>query len=224
MKTNQEYKNIALNALKGNWANAVIVTIIFILLASIIYSPGIADDLSSVYSVFGMIPPFVIYGGTLLVILVLNPLTMGFYNSFLLLLESGDNRLTANMFNIAFGKWIHNVLGILLMYVYIFLWSLLLVVPGIIKAYSYAMTPYILAEHPELSANEAIDRSRAMMKGHKFDYFFLQLSFIGWILLSIITLGVGMIWLMPYMYTTSAAFYSDLKSDGSETLDAERVL
>lgn len=97
------------------------------------------------------------------------------------------------MFSIAFGKWIHNVLGILIMYVYIFLWSLLFLIPGIIKAYSYAMTPYILAEHPELSVNEAIDRSRAMMKGHKFDYFFLQLSFIGWMLLSIITLGVGLI-------------------------------
>lgn len=95
MKTNQEYKNIALNALKGNWANAVIVTIIFILLASLIYGPGIADDLSSVYSVFGMVPPFLVYGGTLLVILLLNPLIIGFSNSFLLLLESGDNRLTS---------------------------------------------------------------------------------------------------------------------------------
>jgi len=82
-----------------------------------------------------------------------------------------------------------------------------------VKAFSYAMTPYILEEHPELSAGEAIDHSRAMMKGHKFDLFWLYLSFIGWILLSIFTLGIGLLWLAPYMQTATAAFYEDVKAD-----------
>lgn len=90
---------------------------------------------------------------------------------------------------------------------------LLFIIPGIVKSFSYAMTPYILEENPELSANEAIDRSRAMMKGHKFDLFWLYLSFIGWILLSILTLGIGLLWLAPYMQTATAAFYEDVKAD-----------
>ena len=99
------------------------------------------------------------------------------------------------------------------MYLFTFLWTLLFIIPGIIKAFSYAMSPYILEENPELSANEAIDRSRAMMKGHKFDLFWLYLSFIGWGFLCIFTLGIGLLWLMPYMQTAEAAFYEDVKAE-----------
>ena len=91
--------------------------------------------------------------------------------------------------------------------------ALLFIIPGIIKAFSYAMTPYILEENPELSANDAIDHSRAMMKGHKFDLFWLYLSFIGWFILCILTLGIGFLWLTPYMETSVAAFYEDVKAD-----------
>ena len=68
-------------------------------------------------------------------------------------------------------------------------------------------------ERPELSANEAIDLSKAMMKGHKFDLFWLGLSFIGWGVLTILTAGIGIFWLMPYMYTAYAAFYQDVKAE-----------
>ena len=96
---------------------------------------------------------------------------------------------------------------------YIFLWSLLFIIPGLIKAFAYILTPYILADYPELSANEAINLSRDMMKGHKFDCFCLGLSFFGWGLLAVLTLGVGMIWLMPYCYTAMAVFYQDVKAE-----------
>ena len=99
------------------------------------------------------------------------------------------------------------------MYIFIALWSLLLIIPGIVKSLSYAMTPYILEENPELSANEAIDRSRAMMRGHKYDLLWLYLSFIGWFLLSFLTLGIGLLWLIPYVETAQAAFYEDVKAD-----------
>ena len=75
------------------------------------------------------------------------------------------------------------------------------------------MTPFILVDNPELSANEAINLSKKMMKGHKFDLFWLELSFIGWILLGLLTLGIGYFWLMPYMYTSIAGFYQDVKAD-----------
>jgi uncharacterized membrane protein len=75
------------------------------------------------------------------------------------------------------------------------------------------MTSYILKDYPELKNNEAIELSMAMMKGHKFDYFYLTLTFIGWILLSILTLGIGLLWLSPYISTTSACFYQYVKED-----------
>ena len=68
-------------------------------------------------------------------------------------------------------------------------------------------------EHPEISGWDASTRSREMMKGHKFDLFYLYLSFIGWFLLSFLTLGIGFIWLIPYMNTAQAAFYEDVKAD-----------
>ena len=149
----------------------------------------------------------------LLFIFVIMPLIVGFANAFLKLLVQGDDALTENMYRIATKNYWHKVWGMFLMYIFIFLWSLLLVIPGIVKSFSYAMTPFILEERPELSANEAIDHSRAMMKGHKFDLFWLILSFIGWLILSVFTLGLGLIWLIPYMQTAMAGFYEDVKAD-----------
>ena len=117
------------------------------------------------------------------------------------------------MFSITFKNYLHKVWGYLLMYIFIILWSFLFIIPGIVKAFSYAMTPYILEENPELSANDAIDRSRAMMKGHKFDLFYLYLSFIGWGILCLLTLGIGFLWLTPNMSTATAAFYEDVKAE-----------
>ena len=149
----------------------------------------------------------------LMLFFVILPLGVGFANAFLKLLVQGDSALPENMYKLATKNYWHKVWGMFLMTVFIFLWSLLLIIPGIIKCFSYAMTPYILEEHPELSANEAIDHSRAMMKGHKFDLFWLILSFIGWLILSCFTFGLGFFWLIPYMQTSIASFYEDVKAD-----------
>ena len=149
----------------------------------------------------------------LLLFFVVLPLSLGLANSFLKLLVQGDNAVPENMYQIATKNYWHKVWGLFLMTLFIFLWSLLLVIPGIVKMFSYSMTPYILEEHPELSANEAIDRSRAMMKGHKFDLFWLILSFIGWMILCLFTFGIGYLWLVPYMETSIGAFYEDVKAD-----------
>lgn len=92
-----------------------------------------------------------------------------------------------------------------------FLWSLLFVIPGIIKAISYSQAMYIVAENKGIGALEAINRSKAMMEGHKMDYFVLGLSFIGWAILGYFTLGILYIWLIPYMSATQVNFYNDLK-------------
>ena len=94
---------------------------------------------------------------------------------------------------------------------YVFLWSLLLFVPGIIKACAYSQAMYIVAENPEIGAREAIEQSKTMMEGHKMEYFVLLLSFYGWALLGALTLGILYIWLIPYMQTTFANYYNSLK-------------
>lgn len=91
------------------------------------------------------------------------------------------------------------------------LWSLLLIVPGIIKSYAYSQAMYILAENPGMGAREALKRSEEMMNGHKMELFVLGLSFIGWILLTCITFGIAGIWVIPYMSATCANFYNSIK-------------
>ncbi|MDM5152507.1 DUF975 family protein [Bacillus sp. DX1.1] len=111
------------------------------------------------------------------------------------------------------NKCIKSILIFLLINVYLSLWTVLFIIPGIIKFFSYTMTYFILNDHPKYSMNQAITESRRMMHGHKIDYFLICLSFIGWFILSIITLGIGFLWLIPYFYSTKAAFYEKVSQD-----------
>lgn len=99
----------------------------------------------------------------------------------------------------------------LLMLLFIFLWSLLLIVPGIIAALSYAMTFYIIADNRNIRAEEALKKSKRMMDGHKLKLFYLCLRFFLLSLLCILTLGIGFLWLIPFMHVTMAKFYDDIK-------------
>lgn len=93
---------------------------------------------------------------------------------------------------------------------YTSLWSLLFIIPGIVKSYAYAMTPFIMAKNPEMTASEAITASKEMMDGHKGELFTLDLTFIGWDLLCLLTLNIGHLWLNPYKNAAYAVFYMDL--------------
>lgn len=97
---------------------------------------------------------------------------------------------------------------------FVLLWTLLLIIPGIIASYRYAMAPYIMAQDPTVGIREAVDRSKQMMQGRKWQLFCLQFSFIGWALLCALTLGVGNLWLRPYMQAATAAFYLDASGQG----------
>ena len=96
---------------------------------------------------------------------------------------------------------------------YTFLWGLLFIIPGIVKELSYSMTPYIMAEEPELTASEAIEKSMLMMEGHKWELFVLYLSFIGWSILASIPFNLGNLILNPYKNAAEAAFYRELKQN-----------
>ena len=102
------------------------------------------------------------------------------------------------------------LLAQLLMNLFITLWSLLFVIPGIIAAFAYSQTIYIMLDNPQISPLEAIGTSKQLMRGHKFEYFTLQLSFLGWAYLSIFTFGLLGIWLNPYMQVTMANYYNAL--------------
>lgn len=109
-----------------------------------------------------------------------------------------------------FGK---SLLLYILITIFTFLWMLLLWIPGIIKSYSYSMSYYILIDRPDLTAKQCITESRRLMDGHKMDLFCLHLSFFGWAILCVFTLGIGFLWLEPYMQTAQANFYEELKKE-----------
>ena len=108
------------------------------------------------------------------------------------------------------------VIANLLVTLYTVLWMLLFIIPGIVAAFRYSMTFYILAENPELSASEAINRSKELMDGNKWRFFCLGASFIGWIILTLFTLGIGNLFLNPYMQAAHAAFYRDITAPLAE--------
>ena len=215
MKQNQEYKNEALAALKGNWAPAVLATLVYYLLTLFLISPyEVAVFRTNSADIMGLMAASRWYGVFFLgMILVIGPFLVGYVNSFKKLLVEGDDRITANSFREGFKPYWRSVWAYLFRGILITLWSLLLIIPGIIKSLSYAMTMYIVKDHPELTVNEAIDLSKDMMYGHKYDLFYLYISFIGWYLLSILTLGIGTFWLMPYIETAKASFYEDVKAE-----------
>ena len=120
--------------------------------------------------------------------------------------NAGFNDLTSG-----FDNFTNAMTGYIFVVLYTFLWSLLLIIPGIIKSYSYAMTIYLINKDHSLSGSEAITLSRKMMKGHKWQLFVLQLSFIGWALLDVLTFGIlGIFYVNPYMSQTVYNFYEQV--------------
>lgn len=204
MKTNYELRAAARESLSGNWTYPVLATLIYLAIS--------------------ITCNFIPYVSFLIAIFIIKPLAYGLAITMLKFFRGEKEYVVENMFSI-FSDYPRILGTILLQFVYIFLWSLLLLIPGLIKMYSYAMTFYILHDNPEIGAEEAICRSMKMMDGHKWRLFCLHLSFIGWWLLCILTLGIGTLWLAPYTQNSTAAFYEDLKNqfDSAETPTAEVI-
>ena len=163
-------------------------------------------------AIAALVGAFVLVAGIGLVIKIflVNPIKLGGVHFFTENIEAGP--VPVGAIKAGFQNYGHNFVVLLLQDVYLTLWFLLLIVPGLIKAYSYRMVPYILAEHPEFSATEVITRSREMMNGHKWQAFKLDLSFLGWILLGALSLGlVNVFWTAPYMESAQAALYLKLR-------------
>ena len=170
-----------------------------------------AAILAVVGAVIVLVVAIVLLFSSVLKIFVLNPLEAGCQN-FLLRNATGESDLGDIGFGFTPDYW-RNVKTLFLRDLFRFLWGLLLIVPGIIKRYSYRMAPYILADHPELSGTEVLTLSRQMMNGHKWKTFMLDLSFLGWNILSALTFGLlGVFYVNPYRQCTNAELYRELKN------------
>lgn len=120
-----------------------------------------------------------------------------------------------------FKDYLRIFLTMLLVQIYTVLWMLLLIVPGIIKSYSYSMTSFVLADNPDMKYDAAIEESMRLMKGHKMDLFLLDLSMIGWGILSLLTAGIGLLFLAPYNTTAHAHFYEGLLAEDNAYSDEQ---
>jgi len=149
------------------------------------------------------------YIGGGLILVLSGPLTLGACIFALNIARNKDARFE-QLFD-GFGNFGNAVATYLLMVLFIFLWSLLLIIPGIIAAIGYSQSIYILSENPDMDPMDVLKKSKDMMYGYKAKYFRLCLRFIPWIFLSILTLGIGFLWLIPYIYVTFANFYDDIK-------------
>lgn len=201
MKSNSEIRRAAFDLLQGQWGSGIAVAVITFVFSAM--ASGVAYEYSGIQ--------------LLISLLLIAPLSFGVTFHFLRWVKTGTGEGPKGMwdgFTQTYYKQV--VILALLETIYLILWFLLLIVPGIIKSYSYAMSSYILAENPEISGEEAICRSMRMMEGYKMKLFLMDLGRIGLMLLSLPLLGIPLLWICPYYATAFAKFYTELKAETAE--------
>ena len=178
----QEAKRLALDSLKGNWGYAILITVLYMIISAALGAAGGIGTL--------------LLGSALLV---------GFYYAFI----NGSITHQYSLEDLFFGfkeGLANRILLSILKTIFIFLWSILFIIPGIVKTYSYSLAEYISLQNKDLTWKECLDESRRLMDGHKMEMFVLDLSFIGWMILSVFTFGIGMLFLHPYMQATKVEY------------------
>ena len=237
MKCAKDFRSEARAALSGHWPSAVLAGIIAAITGGgIIYSTGSGSAASSGSETalenslvnIEALPPVVFTVLSVLVaviaflavvsIVIGGAVSLGYakYNLSLFDKKSANVEDIISQFNRLGDGFVMRILSGL----YILLWSLLLIVPGIIAVYSYSMAPYILYENPGMKASEAIAASKELMKGNKWRLFCLEFSFIGWSLLAALTLGIGGLFLRPYVEAAGAAFYREISAERAVKQDS----
>lgn len=182
--SNSELRNLAYESLNGKWIIAVLAFVIY----SIVSGVGA--------------PAILFIGGAL---------TLGI-STFSLKISRGEKAEIEDVFS-GFNNFINSLVAYLLMNIFILLWLLLLIIPGIIKAISYSQTFFIMADNSEIKGMDAIDKSMEMMHGYKMKYFLMSLFFFMLFILSGLLLFIPLFWIIPYAYVSYAKFYDDLKSN-----------
>ena len=227
MLLSRDFRKIARENLRGRWFPAIVVGFLGGLLGAVMdvsYSIEIftqtgtssTDALEQLQAsgVYDEILPFLMGLGITIIVMALIQLviggavTMGYAQYFLNVTDDNDP-VVGNLFSHIRRLWegfcMQFFRGMMVM-----LWSILFVIPGYIAMYRYAMTPYILAENEDLSVMEAITESKRIMMGNKWRLFCLDVSFLGWYIVGILTLGIGFFWITPYVEASRAAFYREI--------------
>lgn len=181
-------------ALEGKWGLAIGTFLVFILL-----STGIQASTEQ-YPMLGLIS-----------VIIAGPFGVGL-SKFSLHISRNEEARFEDAFS-GFSNFLNCFLAYLIILVIVLVGLILLIVPGIIAALALSMTYFIIAEDNSIAPLDAVKKSHKMMDGHKMEYFFLSLRFFGLGILCILTLGIGFLWLVPYMYVTSAKFYDKIKED-----------
>lgn len=219
MQNSSFYRQQARESLQNRWGEAAIATLVVLLVSSVlcgmpgIYAGNVGTEWAWLNSSMSGLT-------TLLAILVGVPL--GFANEIALLqVARGDERgILDNVWRTFRKRYAQLVpVGLLEVVVIALLSIVTLGIAGVIFSYAYRMVPYLLHDYPTLGTRETLRKSRELMRGHKFDLFVLDLTFIGWLLLCVLTVGILTLWISPYRSTAVAHFYEDLKALEIEEID-----
>ena len=227
MLTSKELRAKAWNSLKGKYWRAFLVILVLGLLASIgtsletssqtltetinLVDPSEMDETMELgAAVVGTIATVMAVVGMAISLFVGNAADVGLAHYFILNTDSKPS--FADAFYGFKVKYLRNIGTLLLVGIKLALWSLLLVVPGIIKSFEYAIIPYILADDPEITSKEAFRKAKEMMMGNKWRLCKLYISFFGWFVLCVVTCGLGTPFLLPYVNAANAEFYAELKN------------
>ena len=189
----KDLRRRAWEKLRGKWGTMAVATLIYVLIL------GTCSALS------------LIYIGGIAALLLTGAFVLGLSGMALLVARNQSVR-TENLFG-GFKNYGSSLALYLLCAIFTFLWTLLFIIPGIIKSLSYSMSYFVLADFPDMPANQARKRSMELMRGHKWRLFCLCFSFIGWLLLTVLTLGILSFWIIPYMMTAQAEFYREIAGE-----------
>lgn len=213
MQLNSELRAQARERLEGQWGTFVLMTFLFYVIHVLLQIPGYIGSLLEILSPENVLASLSFSNISNILSLLALPLSWGLTVS-LLRNHREESVDLENLFDgFRGGRYTRVFCAIFLVQLFTILWTLLLIIPGIIKAFSYALTPYIIMDEPELTARQAITRSCEIMQGRRWKLFCLYLNFIGWGILSILTFGIGILWLVPYMNASVAAFYEDARAE-----------
>ncbi|MCI7020302.1 MAG: DUF975 family protein [Clostridiales bacterium] len=222
--TSRDLRAIARRNLEGTWGISVGVALVAALLGGAIAGTGSninfnfnEDTVRSLPPIFWtVLLPLASLAGLLgIVSFILGGTVELGYAKFLLKQHDKKELQFSDLFS-QFDRFGTGFAQKFLRTLYTVLWTMLFVIPGIVKSLSYAMTPFILNDHPEMTASEAIKASQKLMDGHKMDLFILGLTFIGWEILACLTMGIGFLFLNPYMNAAYAAFYRSISTGRQE--------
>ena len=217
MKTNSEIRQETKALMKGNWGAGVGICLLLLLFSCTASIFGsiiniLAGENAIVLKLIGELV------SSLASILLIYPISFSLMMMFLHFVRNEEKLHVGGLFKGFSKTYYGKSIGLnLLMVIFTFLWSLLFIIPGLIKSLAYSLAPYILADNPELSANEAINQSVEMMKGYKGKLFLMWLGYFGLGMVSIIFFCIPLLWLVPYYHAVLAKFYEEVKAEYNAT-------